>query len=303
MSGERFTNIIGDWDTYKKYYTKTNRYLPFLKKSLNITCTKGVCGQGGFGKVFISEANDGTKAIVKLIVLERMSLLIDAINEAQILKLITPLDIAPEFYSFCVDNKKKYAVLIMKYINATTLAFIFKKLEDEYFAIRREYYSGDISAKDQLNKLVDINNSLIDKLESIINILHRQGIVHYDLKPQNVLAETLADGSYKLYLIDFGSSQIIGENYRSVPETPGYSLKFGMTHLGHINNLPTESLNQHVKARIYPNLYAKHYHNNIFNNDLRWKVSPLANNFSLKIIKDKFKLKKYGGKRKTRRRK
>lgn len=294
MSGERFTNIIGDWDTYKKYYTKTNRYLPFLKKSLNITCTKGVCGQGGFGKVFISEANDGTKAIVKLIVLKDESIKIDALNEAQTLQKITPLDISPEFYSFCIDNKKNYGVLIMKYINATTLAFIFKKLEDEYFAIRREYYSGDISAKDQLDKLIDINHILLIKLEEIIDLLHNEGIVHYDLKPQNVLAETLADGSYKLYLIDFGSSQRIGQPDRNVPETPEYSLKFTIKKKKNgINNFST---------KLFTN-YLRNYSDNIYNSNTdEWKVSPLMNNFSLGIIKDKFALKKIeGGKRKTRR--
>jgi hypothetical protein len=125
MSAERFTNIIGDWDTYRKYYTKTNKYFPFLKKSLNMNCTEGVCGQGGFGKVFISEANDGTKAIVKIIVLRAESVKNEAINEARTLQEITPLGISPEFYSFCIDTKKNYGVLIMKYINAITLRLIF----------------------------------------------------------------------------------------------------------------------------------------------------------------------------------
>jgi serine/threonine protein kinase len=308
MSGGRFTDIIGDWDTYRKYYTKTNKYLPFLKKSLNMSCTEGVCGQGGFGKVFISEANDGTKAIVKLVVLRSDSVKNEAINEAVTLQRITPLDISPEFYSFCIDNKKNCGVLIMKYINALSLRLIFKKFEMDYFDIRNRLYAGDSSARIELNKLAELNNTIIDNLNSIIDILHSNGIVHYDLKPDNVLGELLADGSYKLYLIDFGSAQYIGERYRSVPQTPRYSLNMSLTgenltNFTGINNMSTVDLNLEGYGQNFPKSFLKHYSNNLYNADHKIKVSPVANKYSLSIIKKNHSLKKIeGGKRKTRRR-
>ena len=305
MSNQRFTEIIGDWDTYRKYYTKTSKYLPFLKKSLNISCTEGVCGKGSFGKVFVSEANDGTKAIVKLIVLKNESVKTDAIHEAQTLQKITPLGISPEFYSFCIDTKKNYAILIMKYINATTLFNVFKKLDTAYFDARNKFYSGDASAKTEVNKIAELNNSLIDNLELIISILHGNGIVHYDLKPMNVLAELLSDGSYKLYLIDFGSAQYIGQSYKSVPETQYYSLMQSLvgenlTNFTGINSKSTEELN--VGDGSYPKSFYKHYSSKLYNNNHTMKVSPVANKYSISIMKKNHYLKKMAGGRKTRRR-
>jgi serine/threonine protein kinase len=320
MSAERFTNIIGDWDTYRKYYTKTNKYLPFLKKSLNVNCTEGVCGQGGFGKVFISEASDGTKAIVKIIILRAESVKNEAINEAKTLQEITPLGISPEFYSFCIDTKKNYGVLIMKYLNVFTYSFktmrletmtlrlIFKELETKYFDTRNRFYSGDTSAKTDLDRIVELNNSLIDNLNLIINILHENGIVHYDLKPDNVLCELLPDGSYKLYLIDFGSAQRIGEKYKSVPETQHYSLMQSLigenlSNFTGINNRSTVELDLNGYGQYFPKSFYKHYADNLYNNEHRMKVSPVANTYSLSIIKKNHSLKKIGGrKRKTRRR-
>lgn len=307
MSSERFTNIIGDWNTYKKYYTKKNNYFPFLKKSLNMSCNKGVCGQGGFGKVFISEANDETKAIVKLIVLKNESVKNNAITEAKTLQLITPLGISPQFYSFCIDTKKNYGILIMKYINAISLRLIFKNLELSYYDARNKLYMGDNNAKIELNRLVELNNSLIDYLDRIINILHANGIVHYDLKPDNVLGELLPDGSYKLYLIDFGSAQYIGQKYKSVPETQRYSLihslvKENPSNFVGINNRSTIELNSKPIVLSYPKLFFKNHLHNLFNNDDEIKVSPVANTYSLSIIKSNHTLKKVGGKKRNTRR-
>jgi len=319
MSSERFTNILGDWDTYKKYYTKTNKFLPFLKKSLNMSCTNGVCGQGSFGKVFVSEANDGTKAIVKIVVLKDESVKIEAINEAKTLQEIASLGISPEFYSFCIDTKKNYGVLITKYIEGTvipkndglvslTLRNVFKKLDIAYFDARNKVYAGDERAKVEVNRIAEINNSLIEKLNTIVNTLHDNGIVHYDLKPENVLAEELPNGSYNLYLIDFGSAQRIGQIYRNVPETQRYSLMQSLinedlTNYTGINNRSTVQLNSNAYGQSFPKSFFKHYADNLYNNNHKMKISPVANAYSLSIIKKNHSLKKIqGGKRKTRRR-
>ena len=304
---ERFTDILGDWDTYRKYYTKTNKYLPFLKKSLNISCNEGVCGKGSYGKVFVSEANDGTKAIVKLIILKNNSIKMDAMHEAQTLQEITPLGISPEFYSFCIDTKKNQAVLIMKYINAITLLDLFKKLDTIYFDIRNKVYSGNSSAKAELNRIAELNHSLIENLALTTIILHNNGIVHYDLKPANVLAELLADGSYKLYLIDFGSAQYIGQPYKTVPETQHYSLMQSLigenlNNLTGVNNKSTLELNLAGYGEEFPKSFYKHYSNNLYNNLHTMKVSPIANTYSLSVIKKNHYLKKMEGGRKTRRR-
>ena len=149
--------------------------------------------------------------------------------------------------------------------------------------------------------------SLIDKLIIIINKLHDNGIVHYDLKPDNVLAEELPDGSYKLYLIDFGSSQHIGQPYKIVPETQRYSLRQSLSNdnlnnfIG-INNKSTAELNLNAYGESFPKSFYKHYSNSLFNKNHKLKVSPVANTYSISVIKKNHSLKKIeGGKRKTRR--
>jgi tRNA A-37 threonylcarbamoyl transferase component Bud32 len=254
----RRINVIGDYDKYIKYY----------KRGMGMSCTKDVCGQGGYGKVLLSTADDGTKAIVKIIVLKSNEVRRDAINEAEILQEITPMDISPEFYLFFIDTTKNYGILIMKYIEAVSLVDII----------------DDIIKKG--SDLESINAKIlpfINQLDEVVKKLHSKGIIHYDLKPDNALAEMLDDGTYKIYLIDFGSAQRVGQPYRPVPETRDYSLQRMLQRTD-----PTMH-NQYIGKK-FKNikdtdgsewLYFKQHYNELVGIDNKWKISPAANKFSL----------------------
>jgi serine/threonine protein kinase len=254
----RRTHMIGDYYKYIKYYTK----------NIDMSSTQGVRGQGSYGKVFVSRAFDGSLAIVKLIYLRNRGVRENAISEAGILQEITPLDISPEFYLFFIDPDKNCAVLIMKYLEeAIPLNYLLEKtlLESKEYLTLKE-------------KADTITNQLTD----VVNKLHEAGIVHYDLKPENALAQPLPDGSYKIYLIDFGSAQRIKDQFKRVPETPNFSL---------IQRIQFD-WDVHVKKKLEDIkdangedwLYLRDHYDDMVT-DGKWKVSPLANNYSLKRIR------------------
>jgi hypothetical protein len=249
-------NIIGDYDKYIKYYTK----------DIDIFCNKGVCGQGSFGKVFLSRATDGSLAIVKLIPLQDKDVRENAINEAIILQELTPLDISPEFYLFFIDTEKHSAVLIMKYIEAISVNYLFNKIIRE----NKEYLT-----------IKDKTDAIISQLTDVVNKLHETGIVHYDLKPENTLAQPLPDGSYKIYLIDFGSAQRIQGKFKRVPETLPYSL---IRRVQDQSDVDIRKKLENIKDTNGKNwLYVRDHYNNLVTNG-KWKVSPLANKYSLNRI-------------------
>lgn len=251
-------NIIGDYDKYIKYYTK----------DINIFCNRGVCGQGSYGKVFLSRAHDGSLAIVKLIVLQDQEVKENAINEATILQELTPLDISPELYLFFIDTEKHSAVLIMKYIEAIPLDRLFNKIIME----NKEY----LTIKDKTDKI-------ISQLTDVVNKLHEAGIVHYDLKPANAMAQPLPDGSYKIYLIDFGSAQRIQGKFKRVPETYLYSL---IQRVQHDYGVGIRKKLENIKDTNGKDwLYIRDHYDNLVTNG-KWKVSQLANKYSLNRIKE-----------------
>ena len=253
----RRTNIMGDYYKYIKYYTK----------DINISSTQGVRGQGAYGKVFVSRAFDGSLAIVKVIPLRNREIRENAINEGTILQEITPLDISPDFYLFFIDPYKNCAILIMEYIQAITVNDVLMAIQEE----NKEY-----------STIIDKTDIIINQLSDVVTKLHDAGIVHYDLKPENALAQPLPDGSYKIYLIDFGSAQRITDKFRRVPETPGYSL-IQKVQRGYDVDIRKKLENiKDTNGKHW--LYVREHYDDLVR-DGKWKVSPLANKYSLNRIR------------------
>jgi serine/threonine-protein kinase len=67
---------------------------------------------------------------------------------------------------------------------------------------------------------------LLREVAGAVHEAHRLGLIHRDLKPQNILVETLPDGSLKPYVVDFGLAREVAEQGQTVTGavlgTPAY---------------------------------------------------------------------------------
>src|SRR6185503_16537158 len=58
----------------------------------------------------------------------------------------------------------------------------------------------------------------VDQILAGLEATHAAGVIHADVKADNVLVATLVDGSQVLRLIDFGLAQMTGADVPSAPE-------------------------------------------------------------------------------------
>lgn len=214
------TNIIGDLGYYEKYYTNAK----FIK-----------IGSGSYGVIYLSTATDGSVAVVKKIFLETPAIKEEAINEAKVLHNLTGINISPDFYAFAIEYN--YSILIMEWVKGKTLTNVFEEVMDN--ASREK---------------------LLNSIDNVLDILHENGFVHYDIKPDNILIE---NDTNRILLIDFGSSQRIGNKYKNVAQTPHYSKSRSRS--------PTEFINSNNSSM-----------NNYSQDTL---VTPNANSYSMNIIR------------------
>lgn len=67
---------------------------------------------------------------------------------------------------------------------------------------------------------------LLREVAGAVHEAHRLGLIHRDLKPQNILVETAEDGSLKPYVVDFGLAREVAEQGQTVTGailgTPAY---------------------------------------------------------------------------------
>lgn len=56
--------------------------------------------------------------------------------------------------------------------------------------------AADLSSDDKLKVIINIAEAL--------HVAHKQGLVHRDIKPDNIMLEALPNGQFKPYLVDFG---------------------------------------------------------------------------------------------------
>ena len=113
----------------------------------------------------------------------------------------------------CVSDAE--ATNMIKYMNSYLRNFLGFTLGKKYYlgVITMEMASGYDSFYNVSNKIARMNNSLtgteLMKLDNsvilkIIRLYNEAGIVHCDLHGNNVLVKKNADGTYKVYIIDFG---------------------------------------------------------------------------------------------------
>lgn len=101
----------------------------------------------------------------------------------------------------------------------------FFRVDTLYYKINEKIDVSSISI-DEIHKLKNDDIMIILKsLAHSLRIMHREGIVHGDLKPDNILIKTTATGSYTTKLIDFDDSYFSGrppQDREQVVGTPEY---------------------------------------------------------------------------------
>ncbi|MDZ8081999.1 MAG: serine/threonine-protein kinase [Nostoc sp. DcaGUA01] len=153
-------------------------------------------GAGVFGQTYIAldvDYPDNAKCVVKQIkassfesnYLDTLRLLF--LTETETLKLLGSHQQIPEFIACFEENKRFY--LVQEYIEGHALT--------AELPINQEW--GSLWSESEVVKF------LLDVL-GILEFVHSQGVIHCDIKPENLIRRTV-DG--KLVLIDFGSIQSI----------------------------------------------------------------------------------------------
>jgi serine/threonine protein kinase len=134
-------------------------------------------GQGSFGKVFVAmDALAQRKVAVKILHSTEETDQLDLINEIQFLASLNHSSIVTFFHHFYYRDS---LCLVMEYCSKGSL---FDKIENE----------GELST--------DLALSIGYQIADVLEYVHDKGIIHHDIKPQNILF----DAENKLRIGDFG---------------------------------------------------------------------------------------------------
>ncbi len=87
-----------------------------------------------------------------------------------------------------------------------------------------------------LQTYIDFNNASINKslrwkwsVQAVeaVACVHRQGVIHSDLRPENYLVHATGESSLDLWLCDFGGSRCdeLGSNVHHLPDDPFFDLR------------------------------------------------------------------------------
>lgn len=139
---------------------------------------QGMIGKGGMGKVFLAEdIKTGKKVAVKIVEDQNQWE-----REREILKRLSQVKGIPKLF-FAESKQEK--ILVMEYISGSSLK-------------QYQRNCGKLKKKESLLWMI--------KICTVLEHIHKNGIIHMDLKPENIIVT-----SREIYLIDFGVSLFEGE--------------------------------------------------------------------------------------------
>lgn len=147
--------------------------------------SKVISHDGGMSTIYLGENNQTeAKVIIKCIDLDnfpendRERIREMSIQEASTLMQLKHPNI-PEVYEYFCDGNKQY--IIMEYIQGKNLADLYDT---------RKFADDDVL-------------SILDQIANVVRYLHKNNIIHQDLKPENIIVR--ADNIRDIVVIDFGT--------------------------------------------------------------------------------------------------
>lgn len=164
----------------------SNRFQPTLVRKL---------GEGGFGETFLTRTSSGLKTLK--VFKDNGS------KELEVLKKIMVKCVAKNL--LCYDSVYKQEDKI--YLSTEYLS------NGDLF----DYYKTVSKKKIDYNYEIKNFRKFIAQLCQAVDFIHSVGVVHYDIKPENVML----DGRKNIKLIDFGMAQI--RNGDTVTSPRGYT--------------------------------------------------------------------------------
>jgi serine/threonine protein kinase len=167
--------------------------------------TGTMLGQGAFGQVFaFTERSTGRPVAVKIMRKELLTKSQQSIvrDEIGILSLLDHANVVKYLESY---EDPRYMYIIMESMSESI------ELQ-ELFEMRKEVQMGDkeLQAKPLFSE--EETRHIMWMLVSACNHIHKNGVTHRDMKPQNVLFNVKEN---TLKVIDFGLSKSKGENKHS----------------------------------------------------------------------------------------
>jgi len=174
----------------KKGESKTPREYEILK----------FLGKGAYGVTFLVKDKEDRKCVMKKISLSKSNIA-DVLLEVQALKKVSK-------YNKCDVNKSN--------ISALCLVDDFMDYEKNEYVIVTNYLENSMTLTTLLNKNKELNKTMelkdvifvMSKLLSQLDNLHKHGIVHNDIKPDNIIIQYDDNNINNVLFIDFGVSCI-----------------------------------------------------------------------------------------------
>ena len=118
-------------------------------------------------------------------------------------------------YDFLLEQVKREEE-ITKLCNSENTVNFYEKLEtEEYIIYELEYCDIDlenyVSEKDNLSRDIKFFKNVVLSLSKALQIIHEKGVIHRDIKPNNIFLKSETDKK-PIKLGDFGSSIFINDN-------------------------------------------------------------------------------------------
>lgn len=187
--------------------------LPFNLRNLNII------GEGAQGTVYL----DGSKAIKEINLNINADGAQELLYEIEILKSLQNTECTVQVYDYIIHTKMKKLYIIMEYAEEGNLMDFMESIMDN---------EGNVN-EEKIDKIFDSLKVMWNALLNCLNKLHRHGIYHRDIKPQNILIFKNGD-NYIAKFADFGLSCISTKNYKEIVKFAKCPVKFNLKFTGSV---------------------------------------------------------------------